>query len=314
METTTDASAITVVIPVRDRAAIVADTLDSVARQRPLPAKLILVDNGSTDSTEAAMRSWAAAHASCGMEIAVISEKKAGAAAARNAGLAAADSDWVMFFDSDDIMLPGHMARAAAAIKAHPGARIIGWDVEYLPLSGKRRTLPFADTDMLYNCVLHGTMATQRYMARRELFAKAGGWDADVMAWNDIELGVRLIATLHCPAAEVAYAKGAPTARVIAREASITGTSYSSRSQAYGHALARIEASLPERSRWIAALKRAVLAGLYGREGQRELAADMLRSATAIRGCAPWMCRLAAWQASKGLPGASRIIRIFMPR
>ena len=137
-------SLITVVIPVRDRAGVVGRTLDSVAAQTLRPFSVVLVDNGSTDGTRAVLDRWQREMSAVGPDVTVISEPRPGACAARNAGLAVVRTPWVMFFDSDDVMLPGHLARAVAVALRNPAASVIGWDAldQWTGRSKKLRFIP----------------------------------------------------------------------------------------------------------------------------------------------------------------------------
>ncbi|MDE6485411.1 MAG: glycosyltransferase family 2 protein, partial [Duncaniella sp.] len=96
---------IDVIIPVYNRASIVEKTLRSIERQTVWPARVILVDNNSTDGTMQVLKRWAEEMTGRGLQVKVLSEAMAGAAAARNRGLDASAAEYVMFFDSDDVML-----------------------------------------------------------------------------------------------------------------------------------------------------------------------------------------------------------------
>ena len=125
-------SPITIVVPVYNREYLLQRTLDSIACQSVAPAKIVLVDNASSDSSLEMMHRWAEKITSC--EVKVCVETKKGAAAARNRGLREVDSDFVMFFDSDDVMLPGHVAVSPLSVlsfahrlcvRSAPGMRVL---------------------------------------------------------------------------------------------------------------------------------------------------------------------------------------------
>ncbi len=212
---------LTVIIPVYNRETLIVRTLDSVAAQTLRPQRLIVVDNASDDGTLRAVERWVAQKAAAaGIEATVLTERKPGASAARNRGLQEADTDWVMFFDSDDIMLPGHIERAMLTAASHPEADIVGWDVDLQLADGSRRRGRFVTQDMEWNNMVHAVMATQRYMARTSLFRLAGGWCEDAMVWNDWELGIRLL-RLH---PKTVKAEGEATVVMHFTPDSITGT------------------------------------------------------------------------------------------
>ncbi|MCH5219668.1 MAG: glycosyltransferase family 2 protein [Muribaculaceae bacterium] len=175
---------LTVVIPVYNRETELKRCLDSIAAQTMLPAQVIVVDDGSTDNSLVIARTHT-------LNPVVLQGTHRGAAAARNLGLEKVGTEWTMFFDSDDTMSPNHIASACKAISSD--VDLIGWDVRQVTLDNKWRILPFETRDMEWHNIMHGTLATQRYMARTDLFRQAGGWNPEVKIWNDIELGARLL-------------------------------------------------------------------------------------------------------------------------
>ncbi len=184
---------LSVIIPVHNRAAIVTATLDSVYSQDYRPIELLTVDNNSTDNSLEVLTNWANRHSCAGFNVSVLSEPQSGAAAARNKGLEAATAPYVMFFDSDDIMEPGHIMRAMQAFINDTSLDIVGWDICNIGLDGHRTRLPFADNDMRYRHTFNSVLSTARYAIKTSLIRKAGGWDNSLPVWNDYELGMRLL-------------------------------------------------------------------------------------------------------------------------
>lgn len=102
-----------VVIPTYNRADLIAATLQSVLAQEQPAARIIVVDDGSTDDTVARARAFAPA-------VTVLEQTNAGPGAARNRGIDAADDcDYIAFLDSDDLFLPWTLATYAQAIARH---------------------------------------------------------------------------------------------------------------------------------------------------------------------------------------------------
>ncbi|MCF8112160.1 MAG: glycosyltransferase family 2 protein, partial [Desulfobacteraceae bacterium] len=108
---------ISVVIPVYNRGAWIAEAVDSVLSQDYEPLELIVVDDGSNDATGEILSSY-------GSRIRVISQANAGVSAARNRGAAEAAGDWIAFLDSDDYWLSGKLSAQTAFFKKNPGIRI----------------------------------------------------------------------------------------------------------------------------------------------------------------------------------------------
>lgn len=257
---------ITVVIPVFNRVNVVERTLDSIATQTARPLKLILVDNNSTDGSFDLLHSWADSHRTDDFNIRVISQTKPGAAAARNAGLALVDTEWTMFFDSDDTMRPAHIAHVLDAIRLHPDADLIGWDLLVHSDNGKTRMNYFEPDDIMYHNIMHGSLATLRYCARTICFRKAGGWCEQALIWDDIELGCRLLQL----SPRIVKVKNGITVDVYEGSESISGPTYSSRIDQTLKVLDIIHQNYPVRSH--VGLKEAILLGDCYREGYKDAA------------------------------------------
>lgn len=185
-------SPITIVIPVCNRAHTIGRTLHSIDAQSVKPAHIIIVDNASTDSSLSIINTWASGRP----DVTVLSEPRRGASIARNRGLREVTTEWTMFFDSDDEMLPSHIEDYTRAISEHPAAGILGRDIILRFINGSIRRLYFhSGRDNMFHHIFRATLSTQRYIARTSLFRSVGGWNESLLGWNDYELGVRLLLT-----------------------------------------------------------------------------------------------------------------------
>ncbi|NDC58992.1 MAG: glycosyltransferase family 2 protein [Alphaproteobacteria bacterium] len=99
---------ICVITPAYNAAATLPQTIQSLRAQTMRAWRNIIVDDGSQDATLALARACAARDP----RVAVLSQANAGPAAARNAGLARVDAEWVHFLDADDWLSPSFYARA----------------------------------------------------------------------------------------------------------------------------------------------------------------------------------------------------------
>lgn len=293
---------ITIVIPVHNRAEIVGRTLASVEAQTLRPLSVVLVDNASTDGTAGVLREWAARPH--GLDVRVVSETTPGAAAARNRGLSEVCTEWTMFFDSDDTMRPDHCRRA---LEAAGDCDMVGWDVCLHTTDGAEEVHRFYADDAQFHSLFHGSTATQRYMARTELFRRAGGWDPAVRYWDDIELGARVLALNP----RVRHAGSGISVDVYAQEQSITGTRYSDSADKAAVALEAIRRTLGPEHAFPVDVKAAILAADCAKEGAGGTAKDIMNAALAR--CPDMRRRLIlraayAW-CRAGLRGAARILR-----
>src|SRR4051812_46430326 len=99
---------ISVVIPVYNGEAFVVDAIDSVLAQEGATFELIVIDDGSTDATQAILARY-------GDKIIVHRQANAGEPAARNAGIPRMRGELALFLDADDLIPPGYLGRFASA-------------------------------------------------------------------------------------------------------------------------------------------------------------------------------------------------------
>jgi glycosyltransferase involved in cell wall biosynthesis len=97
---------VSVVVPTRNRSALLELTLRSVLCQRDVDLELIVVDEGSTDDTPTML----AAVADSRLRV-IRNDTPRGVSAARNRGAASARADWVAFLDDDDLWAPDKLTR-----------------------------------------------------------------------------------------------------------------------------------------------------------------------------------------------------------
>lgn len=114
-----------VIIPTYNRAGLVTEAMDSVRTQKYRPIELLVVDDGSTDDTEAVVRNWIDQyHQEQQLRTRYLYQDNQGAPVARNRGMEAAIGDYLLFLDSDDeladsalnTLVHAHKKRQAGAV------------------------------------------------------------------------------------------------------------------------------------------------------------------------------------------------------
>ena len=104
---------VSVVIPAKNVAAYIGETLASALAQREVD-EVIVVDDGSTDSTAAIVR------AIRDPRLRLMTNDSSGVSAARNLGARHARGEWLLFLDADDRLRPGAVAALLAAARGAP--------------------------------------------------------------------------------------------------------------------------------------------------------------------------------------------------
>lgn len=263
-------SGITVVVPVYNRAGLLTRCLDSIAAQTVRPLSVIVVDNNSSDGSLEVARLWADAHLS-DLDVSVLSETRPGAARARQTGLEHVDTEWVLFFDSDDVMASDILVHT---LPTTHDADMICWKRELNGLDGTRTVSPYRPKDVLRCHMYNGMLSTLSYMARTELVIRAGGWNTSVRVWDDWEVGFRLL--FQKPRVKCLDRIGAI---VYSQEESITGTSFSAKAGQWEAIIDMVQTYMPDNKEFVQMLdyRRVNLAASYTREGHPELGKELLR-------------------------------------
>ena len=274
----------TIIIPVYNRAEVVSRTLDSVVAQTHRPLQVVLVDNNSEDNTLEVLEQFKDKHDAPDFQVVVTQEEQRTAGAARNRGFDHATGQWVMFFDSDDLMEPTLVEEYARQVEKHQGQLDIISARAWLCFpDGTRREAPFFRHDMMAVQILHSQLATQRYAVRRDFFAETKRWDSDLPVWNDWELGIRLL--LKNP--RMAWLDTQPLILINHnRTDSITGTEFHTRAGLWECSLDLAEDAIrisnvkdQERYNRLIYYRRLVLAAHYEREGALQQARQQAKIA-----------------------------------
>lgn len=285
----TDKMEVSIIIPVYNRASVVPTTLQTVLAQTHRPLQVVLVDNDSTDDTRQVLERFREDHDSEDFKVVVTNEAHHTAGAARNRGFEHATGEWVMFFDSDDLMDMDLVASYVKVIerakeKDRPLDLISARSTLVFP-DGRQRQAPFHKHDLFAQHILHAQLATQRYIVRREFFAGTDGWNINLPGWNDWELGLRLLmARPH-----VAFLSGRPHIIINHNGAdSITGTEFHSRQGQWEYVIdimknevrcSQLKAKHKTRFERLLEYRRMVLAAQYEREGQPKLSKPLCQQA-----------------------------------
>ena len=183
---------ISVVMPAYNTERFAGAAIASVLAQDVPELELIAVDDGSTDGTHAVLEEWARRDP----RVTVIrSEGNEGIAAALRKGIAAARGVYVVLHDSDDVSMPGRLARQRAALEADRDAVMItGW-ADLIDDNGRRAgEVRRARSAEALTYLLHFTNVIGglgRVMLRRDALLAAGLGDTELAV--DYELWRRVL-------------------------------------------------------------------------------------------------------------------------
>lgn len=182
---------ITVVIPTRSRWDLLSTAaLPSALSQEDVDVEVVVVDDGSTDSTAAGI----AALGDPRLRL-VRHEQSRGVARARNAGIEAARGEWIALLDDDDLWSPRKLriqldaAAAVGASFAYGGAAALTEDRSWL------YSLAPPDPDVLASTLLARNVlwgGCSNVIVRLDAVRRLGGFDERLFQLTDWDLWIRL--------------------------------------------------------------------------------------------------------------------------
>jgi glycosyltransferase involved in cell wall biosynthesis len=200
---------VTVIIPTRDRWALLAGTLSSALDEQDVDLEVIVVDDGSRDETPLRLAEYPDPRIRTFRH-----DPNQGVAQARNRGIKEARGDWIAFLDDDDMWSPVKLRTQLDAVRReHAGfaygsavhvdedGTIIG--IEWAPepnelapaLLTKRNAIPAGCSNV---------------MVRTDAARRVGGFDENLFHLADWDMWVRLVGAARpvaCPEVLVGYLK-----------------------------------------------------------------------------------------------------------
>jgi glycosyltransferase involved in cell wall biosynthesis len=183
---------VSAIIPTYNRA-MAAAAVESVLAQGGVDFELVVVDDGSTDSTCERMRETYGSNPRWRM----IRIEHRGPAAARNAGVAAGRAPMVAFLDSDDLWASGKLARQVRFMREHREYRISQcneyWMREGRRVNPARRHLKRAG-DIFIESLRTCLISPSAVIMEKSLFDEMHGFDEDFAAAEDYDLWLRILA------------------------------------------------------------------------------------------------------------------------
>lgn len=203
---------LSLIIATYNRGAKIGATLDSVLAQTRVPSEIVVVDDGSSDSTGEWVRSNYPG-------VRVLSTPNGGTSLARNRGAEAASGDILVFLDHDDTLLPHAVETLAGLLEKFPEAHAAHADHRYVNLvsgqtyenhhSSQSAFARLAAISVLrrdgdarlygrdmHRALLKGNLLQQPWAIRRSTFLSLGGFEPSVRYCEDWDLYLRVAAAV----------------------------------------------------------------------------------------------------------------------
>jgi len=186
---------VSIIIPVFNAEQFLEETLTSAVNQTWLKKEIIIVDDGSTDS------SFEIARAFESLKVKVYPKKNRGAAAARNYGLERAKGEYIQYVDADDLMSPNKIESQLATLKNQPIGYVCscawGKFVDKPEEAWFEKQDVFGDFHPVDWLVTSwedgGMMQTACWLVPRNIVELAGPWNEDLSLHDDGEYFARIL-------------------------------------------------------------------------------------------------------------------------
>jgi glycosyltransferase involved in cell wall biosynthesis len=177
------APSVSVVIPTFERRQSVIEAVVSALAQTRGEVEVIVVDDGSTDGTDAAV-------SAIDERVKVARRPNGGPAAARNTGIRHARAPLLAFLDSDDRWHPRHLEEMLRLLDSYPGAVLACTGGATRGADSLKRSagVTYAAPAVL----LGGLLYTSAVAVRRDAIEAVGGFDESLRVTEDADLWCRL--------------------------------------------------------------------------------------------------------------------------
>lgn len=197
-----DKRLVSIIIPVYNAEKFLADAISSALDQQWPNVEIIVVDDGSTDS------SLPVANRFRSDKVKVISQENRGASAARNVGLSRANGDFIQFLDADDLLSPDKIYHQVNLLNENPWKVAVcntihfmngGKPADFIPSEHEERFLIDSDpVNFLINLWGgygdNGSMVQPNaWLSPRSVIEKAGKWNEQLTLDDDGEFFCRVL-------------------------------------------------------------------------------------------------------------------------
>jgi cellulose synthase/poly-beta-1,6-N-acetylglucosamine synthase-like glycosyltransferase len=182
---------LSIIIPVYNRAHLIANALDSVIQQRDDDCEIIVIDDGSTDTTPQTLKRYNG-------QIRVVRTENQGAGLARNTGIQLAKGKYVAFLDSDDVWFPWTVKNLKQIIAQTGRPSVIQTTFVWLQAEGKLPADAPADVqyqvfeDVFSYGMCHAMSGAGATIVKSEALRKCGGFSNQRIVGEDIDLLFKL--------------------------------------------------------------------------------------------------------------------------
>jgi glycosyltransferase involved in cell wall biosynthesis len=178
---------VSVVIPTYNGAAFLRETVDSALAQTYPNIEVIVVNDGSTDSTPDLLAGY-------GDRIRSVTQRNAGTSVARNTGIRESAGEYIAFLDHDDLWAPEKLSRQVPALVADARLGMVYGGIRFFNhYTGKVTSEHPGEPGLDVHDLLGRTVISlQCSVIPRSVFGRVGVFDQDLKGTDDWEICIRI--------------------------------------------------------------------------------------------------------------------------
>jgi len=185
---------VTVVMPAYNAEQFVAEAIESVLAQTFTNFVLLIINDGSTDSTPNIIQSYAKKDS----RIKIVNQANKGLVNSLNQGIRLANTKYIARQDADDKSSPERLQKQVSFLENHPGTVIVGSSVEVIDEKSRkvhRHAVLLHDPELRQELLVRSPFAHGSVIFRRQAALEAGVYDKSAWPVEDYDLWLRL--SLH---------------------------------------------------------------------------------------------------------------------
>lgn len=183
---------VSVIIPTYNNERFLLEAVESILNQTLSDFELLIIDDGSTDSTPAIIAACVERDSRVRIHT---NQSNMGIPRSRNIGVGLARGKYIAWLDSDDVACPDRLEHQASFLESHSEYGMVASDIEIIDEWSKpmgRRNYPHNDDEIRKVITRYNPCAHPASMIRASVFPAVGIFREDLALGEDYELLLRI--------------------------------------------------------------------------------------------------------------------------
>ncbi len=185
---------VSIIIPLYNGEKYIGECLDSIFKQNYTNFEIIIVDDGSTDSSLQIIAKYKS------QKIKIFQQNNGDVSNARNNGIKYSAGELIAFIDQDDLWLPEKLKKQVKLFEENLNTDLIFCDIIKFSNSGKKHhakdkhqiALSLNETNLFSKLIVKNVLMPSAVIVRKDSFIEAGMFDPTFKTCGDYEMWLRM--------------------------------------------------------------------------------------------------------------------------